>query len=141
MGPRTGFAEFMAEHEPGLLRFAMTLAGDHHISEDLVGDTLAMMCEKWDHVASLDHPLAYARRTLVNHYISSCRRKSRWQRAMPKLFSGQRTVGEADSGVGDRLAMRQRLEKLPPRQRAVLAMRYYLDLSDEQIAEQLACGR
>jgi RNA polymerase sigma-70 factor (sigma-E family) len=135
------FEAFVVEQQRGLLRFAMTLTGDFRLSEELVADVFGALFERWDVVGRFDHPGAYARRALVNHFISQGRRHTRWQRVAPQVFAGHRPDSEDPSHeVSERMSMRLRLDGLPPRQRAVLSMRYYLDLPDEKIAEQLGCS-
>lgn len=134
-----GFDEFMVEHQSSLLRLAMTLTGDYRRSEELVGDVLAAAYERWVQVSEAGQPVAYVRRMLVNEFISQNRRRSRWQRLAPLIFTERRAVEDSSDAVGERSEMLARLSRLAPRQRAVLALRYYLDLPDEQIAELLGC--
>lgn len=140
-GTADGFEAFVVEQQRALLRFAMTLTGNYQRSEEMVADVLGGLFEQWERVGGLEHPGAYARRAVVNHFISQARRQTRWQRVAPRILGRHQSVTEdASQQVSERVTMRHRLDRLPPRQRAVLAMRYYLDMSDEQIAEQLGCS-
>ena len=138
-GTAGDFETFVAEQQGALLRFAMTLTGNYGRSEELVADVLGGLFERWDVVGGLDHPGAYARRAVVNHFISQGRRSMRWQRVAPRIFAGHPVIEDAGQHVSERVTLRQLLDRLPPRQRAVLAMRYFLDLPDEEIAEHLGC--
>jgi RNA polymerase sigma-70 factor (sigma-E family) len=128
------FAEFVAARSRSLLRTAYLLTGDHQRAEDLVQATLTKVYLHWSRVSRMDHPAAYARRILVNEASSS--RWWRWSRELrtplPEL---------ALDGYDDRVATSRTVWNavlaLPPRQRAVVVLRYYEDLSEVEIAEVL----
>ncbi|MBL7492112.1 SigE family RNA polymerase sigma factor [Frankia sp. AgB1.9] len=128
------FAEFVAEHGDGLLRFARSLTGDRHRAEDLVQSALARTYARWPSVRRRD-PLAYVRRAVVNGRISGWRRRSSTDvlGAVPDLPAPDRP----DDDVVERLRMRAALAALPTRQRAVLVLRYLLDVPDGEIAAAL----
>ncbi|MFC6342434.1 sigma factor, partial [Nocardioides hankookensis] len=64
------FAEFVRATGPRLHRSALLLTGDHHLTEDLTQATYARVYASWRRVSRADDPLAYARRTLLNTYLS-----------------------------------------------------------------------
>jgi RNA polymerase sigma-70 factor (sigma-E family) len=132
------FDEFAATRLDPLLRFAAALTADRHLAEDVVQEVLARAHSRWAGIADLERPEAYVRRMIVNEF-TSWRRK--WSRVVP------RPDGELDSAIGDgaddRLqarALRDEIAQLPPRQRTVLALRYYEGLSDAEIADVMGCA-
>lgn len=129
-----GFSEFVAARSRSLLRTAYLLTGDHQRAEDLVQTTLVKVYQRWSRVAVMEQPAAYARRILVNQASSR-----RWWRASREL-GGEVPDLPAD-GYDDRVATSRTVWNavlaLPPRQRAVIVLRYYEDLSELEIAEVL----
>jgi RNA polymerase sigma-70 factor (sigma-E family) len=133
-GTPADFAEFVAARSRSLLRTAYLLTGDHQHAEDLVQTTLTKVYLRWPRVSRMDQPAAYARRILVNQATSS-----RWWR-----FAGELSPAvpeQAGGGYDDRVATTSTVWKavlaLPPRQRAVVVLRYYEDLSEAEIADVL----
>jgi RNA polymerase sigma-70 factor (sigma-E family) len=133
------FEGFVAARGTPLLRLAVMLTGNSHDAEDLLQATLVKLLRSWDRVAAADQPAAYARRVLVNEHVSWRRRPSRreqtWSDAALAAATPAGEAGEPQVDEGWAL-----LATLPRRQRAVLALRYYEDLSDAQIAEVLGCS-
>src|SRR3954454_11715302 len=72
-----GFAGFVREHTPALVRTAYLLTGNAHAAEELVQDTLVRLYPKWDKVEAADLPLAYVRRAVTNGFINHSRRAAR----------------------------------------------------------------
>jgi RNA polymerase sigma-70 factor (sigma-E family) len=133
------FEQFAAERLRALLRFATTLTSDRGLGEDLVQDVLLRTHARWDRIGQLDEPYAYVRKMLVNEFLS-WRRK--WARIVPHADLPE-TASRADHAArhADRDAMQHAIEGLPRRQRAVIVLRYYEDLSDDDIAAVLGCTR
>jgi len=139
------FSTFVREHRVDLLRSACLLtAGDRHAAEDLVQIALARLYVVWSRVARPDQLLPYARRIVVNAYLDETRRP-RWRRersvAEPSEVADQRYAvdgGPADPGDGDRI--RAALRALPPRMRAVVVLRHWLDLGVDETAALLGCS-
>lgn len=131
-----GFSEFVAGALPALLRFGHMLTGSPDEAEDLVQEALARCLRRWRR-ASADDPLAYVRRTMVNAYLT------RWRRWGSRVQLGDvpETVAEDVALVRreDWDGLRGALSALPPRQRAVLVLRYFEDLPDSSIAALLGC--
>ncbi|MBE7190009.1 SigE family RNA polymerase sigma factor [Jatrophihabitans endophyticus] len=127
------FRAFVEVNGATLLHAARLLTGDHHRGEDLVQTALTKVYLKWDRV---DAPLSYARRALVNAHIDQTRR--RWWGERPT-----ETVPESASGADDvdasdqRDQLRRLLAGLAPRERSVVVMRYYCDLSEQDTARTL----
>jgi RNA polymerase sigma-70 factor (sigma-E family) len=129
-----GFAEFVAARSRSLMRTAYLLTGDHQRSEDLVQTTLTKVYLRWTRVSGMDQPAAYARRILVNEAT-----RSRWWRAAGELTGRlpEMPVSEARDDVTTSSAVWNAVLALPPRQRAVVVLRYYEDLSEAEIADVL----
>lgn len=131
-----GFAPFVREALPGLLRFGHVLTGDPHAADELVQESLVRTCARWRHLRH-DTPHAYVRRVMVNTWTSRWRRT---RREVP-LPEGWEAAGTLDAPVWDeRDRILAALRLLSPRQRAVVVLRYYDDLSEKQIADVLGCS-
>jgi RNA polymerase sigma-70 factor (sigma-E family) len=128
-----GFRAFVEENGATLLHAARLLTGDHHRGEDLVQTALTRVYLKWDHI---DAPLPYARRALVNAHIDQTRRKWWGERPSDDLPETPEPSGDiVASDLRDQL--RRMLAGLSPRERAVVVMRYYCDLSEDDTARTL----
>ena len=134
------FRAFVAARSPSLLWFAHVLTGDRYLAEDVVQTALSRTFSAWPRIRRKDNPEAYVRRAIVNTHLNALRRRP-WReqphRQVPEQPGHRRPEREFD----ERDAMWQALEALPPRQRAVLVLRYYEDLSEADIADVLGCGR
>src|SRR3954447_21655954 len=119
------FTELVAASWPGLYRTAYLLLGDRGLAEDLVQTALAKTYASWGKVRELDAARGYARTTLVNTASSWFRKKS-WRNEHPTERL-QEHAYDGDPSV--RPAIMQALAQLPPRQRAVVVLRFYDDLS------------
>src|ERR1700729_4057925 len=132
----SNFEEFAASALPALLRFGHVLTGSPEEAEDLVQEALAKSLRRWQKVRA-DDPVAYVRRVMVNTHLT------RWRRwgARVRLGDVPETAAEdallARSQEWDEL--RRALAQLPPRQRAVLVLRYLEDVPDPAIAAMLGC--
>lgn len=125
--------EFVASRYRALLRTAYLMTGDRHHAEDLVQDALARMWLAAGRGA-IDNPDAYVRRVMANAFISSTRRRR-------ELALGDReglVIPDPSHAVDEHARMWQAMLALPPRQRAVLVLRYYEGLSEAEICEVLA---
>jgi RNA polymerase sigma-70 factor (sigma-E family) len=133
------FEEFAAERLPGVLRFAAVLTGDRTVAEDLAQEVLIRAQSRWRKIGSLDRPDYYVRKMILNEFLSW--RRQSW-RLVPSGRSSdvdRRSAPDHAVGYVERDALVAELGKLPPRQRAVLALRYYEGLSDTEIADALGC--
>ncbi|MGV9308690.1 MULTISPECIES: SigE family RNA polymerase sigma factor [unclassified Nonomuraea] len=138
MDRNDSFREFMAAHQQSLMRTAYLLTGDAHLAEDLLQTVLVKVLGRWPRLAQVASPQAYARKALVNQYISWRRRLVRTAE-LPSADPPERPHSSEESTI-DRLAMRQALARLPPRQRAVIVLRYYEDLTEHETAKLLNCS-
>jgi RNA polymerase sigma-70 factor (sigma-E family) len=131
------FSEFAASRLGRLSRIAFLLTGDHHGAEDLVQSTLVKVAEHWSRVSRVGSPDAYARRILYHEHISVWRR-TRMETSAER--PDEPCEGDAAEAVVRRLMLRRALAKLTPRQRAVVVLRFYEDLSVAEAARVLGCS-
>ena len=136
------FDEYAQHHRGLLLRFATTLTGDPRLSEEIVQDVLLRAFERWASIGTLERPHAYVRRMVVNQHLSWRRR---WGRVEPRADVVAESVVESagldpTGAHADRSELIAEIMALPKRHRAVLALRYFEDLPDEEIAEALGCS-
>jgi RNA polymerase sigma-70 factor (sigma-E family) len=131
------FDAFVASSGSALLRTAYLLTGDHASAEDLLQDTLVRVWSRWSRVRAADRPLAYARRVLVTTSVS------RWRAARSRSGREHLVADPPETGGGEAAPrddeLWQAVLALPPRQRAVMVLAYYEDLTDQDAAEVLAC--
>ncbi|MGH2718141.1 MAG: SigE family RNA polymerase sigma factor [Actinomycetota bacterium] len=132
------FGAFMREELPGLLRFAHLVTGDPHAAEEAVQASLVATLRRWPKISQAEgfRPVPYVRRAIVNNHIRSARRWSNRVRLGP-VPDEARPDDVAAWIEHDQLV--QALRTLPPRQRAVLVLRYYADLSEAEIAQFIGC--
>ena len=128
---------FLAERGDHLLRTAALLAGSRAAGEDLLQTAVERLLRRWRRFDG--DPEGYLRRTLCNLAIDGSRRAGRWQLKEGLLRTGLQQVPDAASEVDLRDALVRLLWKLPPRQRAVLVLRYWEQLTDAEAAEVLGC--
>ena len=136
MADRSGFDEFVATRSPALLRTAYLLTGDHGLAEDLLQTALAKCWFAWGRIDGPPEP--YVRRALATTYATWWRR--RWRGERPTGQLPDRGDPAATSHVDDRDALWRALGALPRRQRAVVVLRYYEDLSEAETAELMGCS-
>ena len=132
------FEAFVAARGPRLLRVAWLLTGDAHLAEDLLQSTLAKVWPKWSRISG-GHPEAYVRKTLVHQHASWWRR--RWRGELPHGDVPD-VMGSVDAyaSVDLEQSLAAAVRSLPVRQRAVVVLRYFEDLSVEDTAATLGCS-
>lgn len=132
------FEEYAASAWPSLYRSAYLLTANHADAEDLAQQTLLQAYRSWDKVSLADQPVAYVRRMMTNLYISDRRPKAR----RLELLTDAPPEPRPSTGAGpeDRMALWPHVATLPPRQRAVVVLRYYEQLSEREIADALGCS-
>ncbi len=138
MRSEVGFAAFVREHTPALLRTAYLLTGSSLAAEELVQDTLVHLYPKWERVESADIPLAYVRRSLSNGFVNSRRRASRREYAFADVPE-RPDLTDSPAQLADRDEIWAGLTRLPDRQRAALVLRFFEDLDDSAAADALGC--
>ena len=133
----TTYEEYVGTRWSALYRTAYLLTGNHADAEDLAQVTLVKAYQAWGRVADASSPDAYVRRIMSNEFISA-RRGLRVARERLVDRTPERTVAAADDH--ERLTLWPHIASLPPKQRAVVVLRYYEDLSEQQIADALGCS-
>lgn len=128
------FREFVAARWSSLFRAALLLTGQREAAEDLVQTALARVAGKWKR---LDQPEPYIRRIMYHQQVSRWRLRS-WGRehstdAVPDVADRRNTTDQAET----RLSLLEALRHLSPLQRAVIVLRFFEDLPDDEIAGTL----
>ena len=134
------FEEFAATRLPGVLRFAGVLTADRALAEDVVQEVLIRAHARWDRISVMDRPELYVRKMIVNEFLSWRRRSWRLVPAGGGQDVGDQQAQDHAFAHAERAALLGELAKLPRRQRAVLVLRYYEGLSDNEIAGVLSCA-
>lgn len=134
-----GFVQFVDTRQRALLRSAWLLTGDWGLAEDLVQTALARTWLRWERIRRRDDPEIYVRRVLVTTWVNWSRRK--WRGEYPGAELPDRPVaGDLAAEAVTRVAVRSALGSLSNRQRAVLVLRVFDDLTEEQTAQVLGCA-
>lgn len=134
----TGEAFAAAEHAR-LVRAAFLLTGDAHAAQDLAHDALVRVLQKWSKVEAADDPAAYARRIMLNLFLTARRRS--WRGEIPQAAVPDAPAsGDEHAVADDRDQLRRALAALPPRQRAAVVLRHYEQLTEAQTAVLLGCS-
>ena len=141
--PRAELAvtELYAGHALGLVRLAVLLVGDRASAEDIVQDAFLGLYRRWDRLPDTSAPLAYVRVSVLNGCRTALRRRTR------ALQVGNFTEPPAQSAEAvallseEQRAVAGALRGLPERQREALVLRYYLDLSEAEIAAAMGISR
>jgi RNA polymerase sigma-70 factor (sigma-E family) len=131
------YDEYVASRWSSLYRTAYLLTGNHADAEDLAQNALVKAYLAWGKVADAASPDAYVRRILTNTFISG-RRGLRVARERLVDQTPDSAVVTEDNH--EHLLLWPHVAALPPKQRAVVVLRYYEDLSEQQIAETLGCS-
>lgn len=133
---RSDFVEFAASRRPELRRFAYALCGDWHAADDIVQVALSKLYRAWPRIHRAAAEDAYARRIVARTAVDHGRRPSRREQPVAEHHEqlGDAARGPDFDGGPDVLAA---LDALAPRQRQVVVMRHWLDLSVEETAAAL----
>lgn len=136
------FTTFVRDTGTQLHHAAMLLTGDHHLAEDLTQATYAKVFVHWKRVAATDSPLAYARTTLLNTFLSHRRLRRNSERPTDLTPGADSGVGAAtpaapDADPGTRVDLLAALAGLPPLDRAIVVLRYWEDRSVAETAIDL----
>jgi len=127
---RDDFEAFVAARRGRLLRTAYLLTGDHHDAQDLVQTALVKAVPHWKRITG--HPEPYVRRIMVHENVNRWRRR-RWR----EVYVDAVPEASAQDDPPGRIALRAALLQLAPRQRAVIVLRYYEDLTERETADAL----
>ncbi|MEV0163043.1 RNA polymerase sigma-70 factor (sigma-E family) [Nonomuraea fuscirosea] len=131
------FREFVAARSPALIRLGFLLTGgDQHAAEDLVQTALAKLVTRWRRVET---PEAYVRQIMYRQQVSWWRtsaRRGEVVRASPPETAARDPHHQSEL----RLVLRSALARLTARQRAVLVLRYFEDLPEQEVAQVMGCS-
>ncbi|TDE58852.1 SigE family RNA polymerase sigma factor [Nonomuraea mesophila] len=132
-----GFAEYVGQRHERLCRTAYLLTRDWQAAEDLVQTALVKAWTAWRRIGADPDPYVY--RILVNTHASWWRR--RWRGEVPTEALPERPAGpDLETGIARRSDLWAAVGTLPPRQRAALVLRYFDDLTPQQVADVLGCS-
>src|SRR3954470_4569490 len=123
------FEQFVVARRHALLRTAYLLTGDRHDAEDLVQSALIKVVPKWSRIS--DRPEPYVRRVLARESVN------RWRGRRWREVTTDGVPHPIHHGTTDRTELREDLSRLSPRQRAVLVLRYFDDLTEADTAAAL----
>jgi RNA polymerase sigma-70 factor (sigma-E family) len=135
--------QLYAAHWRRLVRLAVLLVRDQGVAEEIVQDSFVAVHDRWGRLRDPDKALAYLRQSVVNRsrshlrHLSVVRRHVEREGAMPVAAGADEPAYDA----ARRTTVLDALRRLPTRQREVLALRYYMDLSEAEIAEILGISR
>jgi RNA polymerase sigma-70 factor (sigma-E family) len=132
------FQEYMAARWPVLLRTAYLLTGDQHLAEDVAQTALTRVYANWRKVRKADDVDAYVRRVLINANTGRFRK-----RRVPEHLTASPPDGQGSdphAGIDQRAVLMAALAELPARQRAVVVLRYWEDMTETQVASVLRCS-
>jgi RNA polymerase sigma-70 factor (sigma-E family) len=132
-------AELYARHAAGAAEMAYLLTGDRQLAEDLTHDAFIRVAGRFQHLRNEEAFASYLRRTVINLFLNSARRK-KLERSYLEQAARAPEPESAMPDVDTRNQLWAALGAIPLRQRAVLVLRYYEDLSERETAEMLRCS-
>lgn len=142
-GSAASFDAYVADRQAGLVRYATLLCGSPQQAEDLVQEVLIRVYPRWTAITARDDPHAYVRRSVTNEFLSFRRRWStRHIHVVPDAAFADlpATASDDPSRRTDAdPALWAQLMRLPRQQRAAVVLRYYEDLTDDEIGQVLSC--
>ena len=134
------FSEFAHYRWAGLVRLAYGVTGDRDLAQDLAQTALANAYAAWSRVRKADDPDAYLRRILLNAHRAGFRKRRVTEELIAVPPDRNLTVADPAGAHGDRAAIIAALAALPRRQREVVVLRFWLDLTETQVAATLGCS-
>lgn len=142
--PVLSFDDFVRSYAADLFRLAYLICWDESDAEDVVQECLFVVAKRWPRVAAMDMPLAYTRRVLVNLALDGRAKRIRRREFVSDIEIVARihdaTAEPVLDTTGVRAELIDALGQLPRKQRTVLGLRYFLDLSEAQVAAVLGCS-
>jgi len=140
MNQYDGFQEFFETRRKSLSRTALLLTGDHAAAEDLLQEAITKTVGRWRRVSDGGNPEGYVRQVMLNEVRSRWRRHRRRPSEYALAASQRPKPTNLESEATDKAILALALRKLAPRQRAVLYLRFYEDLSEVETARLLGCS-
>ncbi|WP_163544649.1 SigE family RNA polymerase sigma factor [Occultella kanbiaonis] len=141
MNGEDALTELVRERGTALLRYASLLVGERRGAEDLVQDALVKVFAGTRRPRDIEDVEAYVRRAILTLYLDSYRRHRRWAKVRHLFVVPEGVAPEPDGVVSARVDVTAALRTLSPRERACVVLRYYVDLSVPQIAEELGIAQ
>ncbi|MGI5245350.1 SigE family RNA polymerase sigma factor [Dactylosporangium sp. CA-139066] len=136
---QAAYVAYVSARLPALHRAAYLLcAGDSHRADDIVQNTITKLYQHWKRVSRTENIDAYVHRMLVHAVIDE--KRAAWSRVSLFAAAADVPAAEPHTDVDERDRLVAALRQLPPRQRAVLVMRFLLDRPIEEVAEALNCS-
>ncbi|HUA06273.1 MAG TPA: SigE family RNA polymerase sigma factor [Solirubrobacteraceae bacterium] len=138
---RADFETFVAAGTDSLTRTAYLIVWDLQDAEDLVQETLLKVAGRWHRVRKMEHPLAYARRILVNLALDDAGRRTRRRRELTgEALPDRSQPADEQRAFDEQDELLRALAALPPRQRTAIVLRYFLDLPEAEAAAAMKCS-
>jgi RNA polymerase sigma-70 factor (sigma-E family) len=135
-----GFEEFVVARGAALLRTAFLLTADRHLAEDVVQEALSRVVGRWSRIAGAGDPEPYVRRVIYTVVVDRSRRRSAAERPTGEANQDATAASDQNDRVAAQVTLGAALARLTVRQRQVLVLRYYEDLSEAQAAEVMGCS-
>jgi RNA polymerase sigma-70 factor (sigma-E family) len=136
-GPDSEYLAYVHGRVTALRRTAYLLSGDTYEADDIVQETLTKLYARWPRMHTVDNLDAYVNTMLVRTFVDD-RRRGWWKVSLHNLVP--ETAPAAERELEDRPVLRAALAQLPPRQQAVLVLRYLCDQPVREVAELLRCS-
>jgi RNA polymerase sigma-70 factor (sigma-E family) len=137
-GQDEDFAAFMAARWPALHRFAYLLCGDREEAQDLAQAALVKTYVSWPRIRASEAVDSYVRTSLTRLFLSERRRR----RLLTVPIGPEHDQGlTTEPDTAQRHVLWRQVQELPTRQRAVLVLRYYEDLTEADVAVVMGCSR
>ncbi|GAA4244969.1 SigE family RNA polymerase sigma factor [Dactylosporangium darangshiense] len=132
------YVEYVSARLPWIRKVAFLLCQDWHRADDITQVAITKLYTHWRRAAAADNLDGYVRTVVVRVFLSE--RRTGWASRVDLRAEPLDEAAAAEADPALRLAMREALAEVPPRQRAALVLRYYCDLSVEETAEALGCS-
>jgi RNA polymerase sigma-70 factor (sigma-E family) len=144
-GAATAVTKLYAGHALGLVRLAVLLVGDRASAEDIVQDAFLGLYRRWDRLPDTSAPLAYVRVSVLNGCRTALRDRTRSRSRLTSVTAAEPPAAESAEALAllseEQRTVAAALRRLPERQREALLLRYYLDLSEREIAAAMGVSR
>jgi RNA polymerase sigma-70 factor (sigma-E family) len=134
-----GFQEYVRGQQAFLLRSAYLITSDAETAHDLVQGALVRLWPRWERVSRMENVNAYVHRTLVTTYLG-WRRRRWWGESPHGELPVEPLTADPQEAATDRVALAEVLRRLPARQRTVIVLRFYADLTEAQTATAMGCS-